>query len=98
MILLVMLHEEENRLSFFVDPNWRNAANQADQREVGPLIRDFINYADFNPRALFKRLCGLNFGPLVTAAVDNVAADPSSVLARFPDFVELRQGTTGREC
>jgi hypothetical protein len=81
--------DERGRLSFFVDPNWQSVVDKADVQEIGLLLADFAENTRFNADALFKRICALNFGYLVTVRVETMIGDASDAIALYPHFVPL---------
>lgn len=88
-MILIVLMDERGQLSFFVDSNWECIVDKADVQEVGLLLTDFSENARFNADALFKRICTLNFGYLVTVKVETKTGDPSAAVALYPHFVPL---------
>jgi len=81
--------DEGGQLSFFVDPNWQSIVPKEDVQEIGLLLEDFAENARSNADALFKRICTLNFGYLVTVKVETRSGDPSAAVVLYPHFVPL---------
>ena len=85
--ILLALKDEAGQLHFFLDPNWKTIVHKSDVEDVGLLLADFAEGAGYNADALFRRICSLNFGPLLTIKLEGEVADLSAFLSRYPHFV-----------
>jgi hypothetical protein len=69
-------------LRFLVHPDWRSHIQLEDVNYINDILRDFLERAEEQPKALFEQLSSLGVGPLVTQQIGERITD-------FPHFLEL---------
>jgi hypothetical protein len=74
-VVLLVLRDEEGEISFLVHPEWRRIVGNRDVEYFESLFQDFLIRAKVQPELLFKHLCGLCVGPLVTKEVGQSFVD-----------------------
>jgi hypothetical protein len=84
-----VLREEQGRLRFLVDPEWREVVRGEDLALIESLLRDFTERAKLHPAALFKHLSSLGVGPLVTREVGSGISEHPSIKEISSRFLEL---------
>jgi len=89
VVVLVLMGREDDLL-FLIHPELRTIVRKEDSVFVESLLRDFIKRAKVHPDALFKHLCSLGAGPLLTQTVGSSLSDHPSILELSSRFVELR--------
>ena len=60
---------EQYKIKIFVDPNWRKFVQNKDREYIELLLGDLVQRACHDAEMLFKQLCSLNVGPIVTSEV-----------------------------
>jgi hypothetical protein len=84
-IILIALKDDSENLRLLVDPKWRTIVQKEDLEYIGSLLTDFPNRAQLDSLALFKQLCLLDVGPLVTQKT-------GTNISRHPVLSELCSG------
>jgi hypothetical protein len=80
----------EGLIRFLVHPEWRTIVQGEDIGYFQSLLHDFLNRANQDPGALFKQLCSLGVGPVVTQEIGSNLADHPSLMGLSSMFVELK--------
>jgi hypothetical protein len=88
-IILLVLEDAEDKLSFLVHPQLRMVVSGSDLSYLESLLRDFVERARLHPAALFKQLSSLGVGPLVTQEVGPRISDHPPLLELCSRFVHL---------
>lgn len=88
-VILLVHSTADGGLSLLVDPNWRAFVLDEDAWMLEELLRDFVQRARLDPCSLFKHLCGVNFGCLVTAATGEKIAEAPAVVGLVSRFERL---------
>jgi len=97
--VLLVLSDEEYRLSFFVNPEWRIFVRGDDLCYLESLFFDFFERTQSDPEALFKQLCNLGVGPILTKEAGASLDDYPAMRKLLSEFIELNSGkvsTAGR--
>lgn len=84
-----MLKDQEGNLSFFVDPKLPTIIESKDSAYFESLLEDFREQAKLHPEELFKQLCSLGVGPLVTHKAGERISDHPHLLDLHTRFVRL---------
>jgi hypothetical protein len=87
--IVLVLREEQGRLRFLVDPEWREVVRGEDLALIESLLRDFTERVKLHPAALFKHLTSLGVGPLVTREVGSGISEHPSIKEISSRFLEL---------
>jgi hypothetical protein len=88
-VVLIVLKDEEGNLSFFVDPELRTIVESEDLAYFESLLEDFREQAKLHPEELFKQLCSLGVGPLVTHKAGERISDHPHLQELHTRFVRL---------
>lgn len=88
-IILIVLKDARSGLRFLVDPGWRALVQAEDMEYLDSLLGDFLERAKKQPATLFKQLCSLAVGPLVTHATGEQLSDRPPLLELSSRFVQL---------
>jgi hypothetical protein len=80
-VIILVLKDESGDLRFFIHPELREIVQNSDLHYLDDLLWDFVERARIDSGGLFKQLCSVGVGPLVTVAV-------GSDLSEFPDIQE----------
>lgn len=78
-VIVIALMDEAGSLRFLVNPDIESIVLADDLTYIQSLLEDFIERAKYEPRDLFKQLCSLGVGPLVTKRVLTYYADYESM-------------------
>jgi hypothetical protein len=84
-----VLEGEEDELRFLVHPDLRTVVAENDLPYLDSLLRDWVERTKLDPAALFKQLCSLGVGPLVTQEVGSSISDCPPLLYLCSHFVQL---------
>jgi hypothetical protein len=87
--VLLVLSNEKCRLRFFVHPDWRTFVQCDDLNYIESLLLDFSERAKSHPDALFKQLCNLGVGPILTQEAGANLDDYPSLRRLSSEFIEL---------
>lgn len=82
-IILLVLEDAQGSLRFLVRPDWRSVVQPEDSNYIESLLDDFLERAEEQPTPLFKQLCSLGVGPLVTKQT-------GEQISNYPHLLELR--------
>jgi predicted NAD/FAD-binding protein len=88
-IILLVLMDEKGTLSFHVHPDWRSVVQPEDSKYMESILDDFLERAKEQPTPLFKQLCSLGVGPLVTQQTGERISDYPQLLKLRSRFVQL---------
>ena len=88
-IIMLVLEDEQGKLRFLVQPQWREMVSGKDLSYLDSLFKDFIVRAKLHPAALFQQLSSLGVGPLVTQQAGTGIADRPPLLKLCSRFVQL---------
>jgi hypothetical protein len=80
---------DQYKLEIFVDPNWRTFVQDVDREYVESLLEDLVQRSRHDAEALFKHLCSLGAGPIVTAEVGTDSTEFTSRLSELRRFEQL---------
>jgi hypothetical protein len=72
---------DQYSLRVFFDPHWREFVGVEDGEYIESLLTDLAGRADQDAERLFKQLCSLCVGPLVTAEVGTGFPAAASLLS-----------------
>jgi hypothetical protein len=80
---LLQLNNEDDqyRLELFINPKWPEFVHEEDRKYIESLLKDLVERAQPEPEMLFKQLCSLGVGPIVTVEVRAGLFDASSRLS-----------------
>ena len=73
-----------------VHPELRAIVQPEDIGYVQALLQDFLERAKLDPNALFKQLCTVGIGPMVTGDIGTELADRPLLLELSSRFAELK--------
>jgi hypothetical protein len=79
---------DQYKLTLYVDPKWREFVKETDRDYIEDLLKDFPERARQDPEALFKHLCSLGVGPLVTLYTGTIS-DASQHQQLTQHFIQL---------
>jgi len=68
-VILLVIQEAEDALRFMIHPNLRDIVDAIDLPYIQSLLVDFLERVKLNATHLFRHLCSLAIGPLLTEAV-----------------------------
>jgi hypothetical protein len=88
-IILLVLREQTGRLLFLVHPEVGTVVRGEDLVFIESLMHDLLERAKLHPDALFKHLCSLGVGTLMTQEVGSNISEHPSIKELFSRFVEL---------
>ncbi len=88
-VVLLALMQEANVLRFLVNPELESIVHAADLAYIQPLLKDFLERAEYEPRDLFKQLSSLGVGPLVTRSVLTGPSAYESLSDLIQEFIPL---------
>ena len=88
-VVLLVLRDEKGSLRFLIHPELRAVVQESDWAYLESLLQDFLKRAKLHPEALFKQLCSLGAGPLVTQKVGSSISDHPPLLKLCSHFVQL---------
>ena len=92
VILCAFLDREDEsdqyKIRILVDPDWHEYVQNEDQEYIDLLLRDLVQRAHHEAETLFKHLCSLGVGPVVTVEV-GTASSMSSYLSKTEGLAEL---------
>jgi hypothetical protein len=89
-IILLVLREQTGRLLFLVHPDVGTVVRCKDLVLIESLIQDLLGRAKLYPEALFKHLCSLGVGLLITQDVGSNISEHPSIKELFSRFVEIK--------
>jgi hypothetical protein len=89
VIVLFALWNEEGSLTLLVHPDLRSVVMKDDQAYFDSLLPDLVERSRLHPLALFKQLCSLGLGPLVTQEAGKSISDHPALLVLSSRFVQL---------
>jgi hypothetical protein len=84
-----VLQDEKDKLRILVHPDLRTVVPEGDLEYLEAVLPDFLERAKLHPEALFKQLCSLGAGPLVTQKVGSSISDHPPLLKLCSHFVQL---------
>ena len=76
------------KLKLFIDPRWREFVKAEDRDYIDLLLKDFVARIEQDPEMLFKHLCSLAAGPLVTIEA-GTSLDATSDLSVIERLMQL---------
>jgi hypothetical protein len=82
--------DSEGCLRFFVDPELSTIVQGKDLDYIQSLLKDFLERANQDPRALFEQLSSLGVGPVATEKAGTNLADHPYLMRLLSRFVELK--------
>jgi hypothetical protein len=88
-IILFVFEDANGSLRLFVHPDWRRIILPADVDYIDSLFLDFLERAKLHPENLFKQLCSLGVGPLVTHVTGKSISDHPALSELCSGFVKL---------
>jgi hypothetical protein len=88
-IILIVLENGEGNLRFLIPPDLSKLVTGKDFLYLDSLLKDFVERAKLDSRALFKQLSSLGVGPLVTQEVGSNISDHPALLKLCSGFVQL---------
>lgn len=74
-VILLVLRDEKGRLHIRIHPELHVLVHSEDLAFLESLLQDFTERAKLHPEELFKHLCSLGVGPLVTQQVGSNLLD-----------------------
>lgn len=80
--MLLVLKDEQDKLRFFVNPEWRTIALEQDSEYIKTLIEDLLERSKVDPDALFKQITSLGVGPIVAEEVGS-SLDNSQLIQKL---------------
>lgn len=88
-LVLLVLKDQNDELRFLVSPVLREVVHPDDWQYFDSLLKDFVERSKHRPAALFRQLCSLGVGPLVTYKTGTALAEHPQLLELSSGFVEL---------
>jgi hypothetical protein len=88
-VILLVLRDVEGSLRFLVHPNLRSLAHPEDLEYIESLLQDFVERARLHEEVLFKQLCSLQVGPLVTQEVGQNLSEHPTMQKLASRFVQI---------
>jgi hypothetical protein len=88
-VVLLVLRDQKGCLHIRAHPKVGTVVGSEDLPLIRSLLLDFTERAKLHPAALFKQLCSLNVGPLVTHAVGSSLSNHPLLQKCFLKFEEL---------
>lgn len=89
VLVLFALWNEEGSLTLLVHPDLRSVVMKDDYAYFDSLLPDLVERSRLNPLELFKQLCSLGVGPLVTQEAGKSISDHPAMLVLSSRFVLL---------
>jgi len=86
---LFVLTYEDDSLTLLVDPDLRLVVTEDDHAYLDSLLPDLVERSKQQPLDLFKQLCSLGIGPLVTVEAGERIADHPPLLDLCSRFEQL---------
>jgi hypothetical protein len=90
-VIVLLVQPEGGELLLFLDPSWRAHVNPGDCQYFSELWADFVRRSQDQPDDLFRQLCSISIGPLVTAAVGNDQDYAEQLGEKCEQFIPLDQ-------
>lgn len=88
-VILIALEARGERLRLLVDPNWQQIVCADEWDHVIALLADFSERARDDPEYLFKQLCSLDLGPLITCDFGSQVSRRQQLMEIGSHFVSL---------
>jgi hypothetical protein len=88
-VIVLVLRDTEGGLRLFEHPELRSIVREEDLVYLESLLDDFPKRAKLHPAALFKHLCFLGVGPLVTQEVGSNLLGHPAIRQLSSTFMEL---------
>jgi hypothetical protein len=88
-IILLVIQDGSVSVRFLVHPNWRAIVQAEDLDYIESLLLDFPDRAAMHWDALFKHLCSLRVGPLVTQETGESISDHPALFELCSAFAPL---------
>lgn len=88
-VLLLVLRDEQGKLSFFVNPEWRTIVDDQDLDYIKSLIEDLLERAKVDPDPLFTQITSLGVGPIVAQEVGSSLDNSQQIQKLRLGLVEL---------
>jgi len=87
-VILIAVWDQNNRLSLYVNSEWREFVSRDLEGYFASLLEDFRQRKESDPEGLFRHLSALNVGPM--AALEVTTADSGEPFKGVPSgFTEL---------
>jgi hypothetical protein len=88
-IVLLALDNQRGKLRLLVNRDWRELAHAEDKDYLESLLEDLKERAGLAPESLFKQLCSLGVGPLLTQATGEDFLGDARIMKLCSSFVEI---------
>jgi hypothetical protein len=88
-VIVLVLRDKEGGLHFLVHTELRAIVRGEDLAFIESLLQDFTERTKLHPEALFKHLCSLGVGPLVTQAAGSTPLGHPAIQELSSTFVEF---------
>lgn len=92
---MIVIRKRGQPLAMRIRPDWREIVQGPDRNYIRELFNDFAVRAKYDPDGLFRQLCGLSVGPLVTLSVDSDLDHQLEMRALWQDFVDFKPESPG---
>jgi hypothetical protein len=88
-VFLFVLEDAEGSLRFLIRKDWRSIVRPEDAGYVNNVLVDSLERASEEPEPLFKQICSLGVGPLVTSVTGDRLSEYPHLLELSSRFVPL---------